>query len=72
MKETLICCFCGGNLRKEYFFCPYCGMSSRDVIYDEIEVPFVQGRVFDRLQQMELSLENLELEITRFLSAKAS
>ncbi|MAG13033.1 MAG: hypothetical protein CMN78_00365 [Spirochaetales bacterium] len=71
MEENLYCCFCGRALRRDFFYCPYCGSASRDTPSKKTSTLFAQN-ILDRIKQAESSLIDLESEIESFLQAKVS
>ena len=77
VERLTFCTFCGKVLNGDFYFCPYCGTQCRDYSFEELAGPGLENlgkylvlEGLDRLSSMESLLENLETELTIFLSLK--
>ena len=71
MEESLVCCFCGRSLRRDFLFCPYCGTIYRDLPHTEFRSDSSLN-VADRLVHMDSKLSRLESELEKILAARIS
>ena len=78
MEEIEYCTFCGRILRDEFSYCPFCGVQCRDSaqsdsLLDRLKEKVDDFRIFGalhKLEEMESTLSDMEIELNLFLSSK--
>ena len=69
MEETSFCCFCGSKLKKEFYYCPFCGTMFRDRHPLLARTPGRDAPLLMRIERLQSSLSSLEIELEELIEA---